>query len=124
MVVDHIELHGEAKVVCPIDQSPEIVGVAVCPRRGKEAHAVVSPISCAGKIGDRHDLNDCDADIAKQLEFPRRGRERSLGRECANVQFVQNPITRRAATPPIIGPGERRWIDHLRWSVYALRLKS
>jgi hypothetical protein len=30
MVVDDIEHDGEAKMVCPIDESPEIIGVAIC----------------------------------------------------------------------------------------------
>src|SRR5256885_6332086 len=52
------------------------------------------------------------------------GREGAFGRECADVQLVNDEIPHRDAAPPIVGPLECIWIDDARRTMYAVRLKT
>ena len=63
VIVDDIEHHGDALLVRRIHERAQVVRrpVASCGR--VEAHAVVAPVSLAGEIGDRHDLDRIHAEF-------------------------------------------------------------
>ena len=68
VVVDDVENDRESERVRRIDQRAQIVGRPVGARRGVKHHAVVTPISLAGKIADRHQLDRIDAQRDEMLE--------------------------------------------------------
>ncbi|MEJ7757000.1 MAG: hypothetical protein WKF83_12430 [Nocardioidaceae bacterium] len=82
---------------------------------GVQADAVVAPAVPSGNAGDRHQLDDVDAELDEVVEPLDRRRRRCPSRgERADVQLVQHR-TRTACTPRqlVVGPGERRQVDDL-----------
>jgi hypothetical protein len=57
MVVNDIENHREAMRVGGIHQGAQVIGLPIDARRGVEAHAIVTPVALARKIGQRHELD-------------------------------------------------------------------
>ncbi len=124
VVVDDVEVHGQAECVRAVDELPDVVGRAVAARGRKRRHAVVAPVPSSRKVGNRHDEHGRHAEVG-QIRQPRRCRgERALGRERANVQFVEHRARERHATPRGVGPREAERIDDGRWSVDAERLRA
>ena len=77
MVVDDIEDDADAQAVGGIDEARKSSGRAVEPGGGEQIDAVVAPAELGREIGDRHHLDDGDA------EFRQMGRQ--LGRAAAQV---------------------------------------
>ena len=71
VVVDDVEDHGEAVPVRGVDEAPEIVRGAVGARRGVERDAVVAPVPAAGEVGDRHQLDRGDPEVAQVRQTSR-----------------------------------------------------
>ena len=78
MIVNHVEDDGETALMRRIDQSAEFVRPAVDASRRVKQHAVISPVACTRKIGDRHDLECRDAKVDQVVEFADRRVESSL----------------------------------------------
>ena len=123
MVVNHVQQHPDADRVRLIDESPQVVGRAVQPRRSIEIDSIISPPIAAGKIGDGHHLHQRDAGLGQLAKLLVRRVPRSLGRERADVHFVDHLSIKRDPRPVGIGPGERTGVDDLRGAERALGLK-
>ena len=65
--------------------------------RRERQHAVVAPAAVAGKLADRHHLDQRDAEVDKVVEVLDRARERARGGERADVQLVDHGARQRAA---------------------------
>src|SRR5438874_12191259 len=74
---------------------------------------VISPVSRAGKGGDRHQLDKGDTKFAQVRQALDSSIERAGRREGANVKLVDDGITEFQAAPTGIAPGEAIWIDDL-----------
>ena len=95
VVVDDVQDDAEAEGVGAIDQPPQIVGRAVDVRGRPEIDAVVAPAEASGELGDRHQLDDGDAQLAQRRQLARRGGEGSLRGERADVKLVDDLALRR-----------------------------
>ena len=124
VIVDDVENHREAAPMRRIHKPAQIVRCAIRPRRGIEAHAVVPPIAGAGKVGDRHQLEDCDAEIGQVRQAFGHAREGAGFAERPYVQLVHNRQLKRNTPPPVIRPCECPGIHDGRRAVDPLRLKS
>ena len=62
-----------------VDKRAEIVGTAVGARRGEQRHAVVAPVALSGKIGERHQLDGGDPEVAQIRQLAGRGLKRAFG---------------------------------------------
>ena len=113
MVVDDVEKHHELVRVCRIDQSLEIVTRPVARVRGERQHAVVTPVPAAGEIRHRHQLDRGHAELGEVIEPLDHRRERPRGRECADVELVDDRFFPRAPAPRVIAPVERERVDHM-----------
>ena len=80
-----------------IDEAAQIVRRAVEPRRREQVDAVVAPAELAGELGDRHHLDDRDAESRERRQLLRGRRPRALRREGADVQLVDHLARRRHA---------------------------
>ena len=66
VVVDDVENDAESQGVGAIDESAQVVGRAVEPRRGEQVHPVVAPAILASEIGHRHHLDRGDPDTFEE----------------------------------------------------------
>ena len=68
VVVDDIDEDAETGGVSVVDEGAEIIRPAIRARRREERGAVVSPVPTPGKIGERHQLDRRDPQVAQVLE--------------------------------------------------------
>ena len=122
MVVDDVKDDAESLRMGRVDEEAEIIGRAVQTRRSPQVDAVVTPAKSAGKIIDRHDLQNVDPEFRKRRKLFRRGAPRSFARERADVHFVDDAAI--GHLPRGLPPAIRIWIDHLRWAMRTFRLKA
>ncbi len=66
VVVDDVEHHGQTMPVSRIHQPFQSDRAAVGVLRRERIDAVVAPVARAGKLGDRHQLDGRDAEIAER----------------------------------------------------------
>src|SRR5271165_5023293 len=92
-------------------------------KRCEQVHPVVTPAECTSEFGHRHDLEHGNAQLGKRSKLASGGGEGALRGEGADVKLVEDlSLGSRDAGPVVIGPAERRGIDHLGRSVRPLRL--
>ena len=113
VVVDHVENDRETALMCRIDQRTQVVRSAIDASRRVKQHAVVTPVACPRKIGDRHDLDCCNAEVDQVIELADRRVEGSLRREGANVQLVNDQFGNSWRRPGAIAPCVIAWVNHL-----------
>ncbi len=104
MVVDDVEKDGQAERMRPIDKGPQVVRVPVSVRGREERGAVVPPVPRAWKRRDGHQLDRRHPQVGQRLQPRRDGRERALGRERPDVEFVDHQTMARHAPPRRVGP--------------------
>ena len=124
VVVDHVQNHADADGVRGGDEAAKVVRATVEAVGGPQVDAVVSPAETARGVGDRHELDERDAQLAQRLQPFGRRRVRPLGGEGPDVQLVDDLAARRDAAPVVVGPLERARLDHLRRSARSLGLKA
>ena len=124
VVIDHVEQHHDAAGVRGVDQRFQIVGVAVAGIRREQQHAVIAPVAAARKLRHRHQFDRGDAELGEIVQPLDRGREGALGREGADMQFVDHRLVPRPAAPGLIGPDEARRIDHFARAVHVVGLMA
>src|SRR5437762_1337457 len=95
-----------------IDKSAQIVRRAVEMTRREKIDPVVAPAEFAREICDRHHFNHADAGPRQLAQLAGGGRPGSLGRECADVHFVNDLALQIHARPFLIAPAEIPIIDH------------
>ena len=89
-----------------VDQPLQALRPAVAVLRRVGKHPVVAPVPRARELGDRHDLDGRDAQIAEVAQPGDDAVERALGREGADVQLVEDQVLAADALPAAVGPGE------------------
>src|SRR6202162_6383374 len=99
VVVDNVHHHRESVSMAGVDKSLQAGGAAVGRWWRVEAGAVVSPVAISGKLGDRHNLDCGDTEIAKIWKSRNDAFECALGRESAGVEFVDDEVFQRNAGP-------------------------
>src|SRR5579875_2491245 len=65
MVVNDIENDAHSKTMRTVDEPAHVIRVPIDTRRSIRLHAVVAPPEPPRKIGDRHQLNQCDTCVSK-----------------------------------------------------------
>ncbi len=89
MVVDHVEQHAKLELMRDVDEGAEIVRCPIEVRGRKEIHTIVAPTELAGKIRQRHDLDDRDTDVDQIRQPLDRGTERSTRCEGTDMELVE-----------------------------------
>ena len=106
-VVDEVQDNCEPAPVASVDQPPQPVDSPVRVLRGVGIDPVVTPVTLAGELGHRHQLQGRDAKVFQPSEMLRDPVKCALQRESPNVQLVQHVIAQRNAQPfavfPVIG---------------------
>ena len=103
VVVDDVEADGQALAWARVDEALQRRRAAVGVVHGVEVDAVVAPAPAPGERGDRHELDDVDAEVDEVVEPADGGVQGALGRERADVQLVED---RAEGVAP--APGRRR----------------
>src|SRR6202000_1893549 len=106
VVVDDVEEDGEPAAVAGGHETPQRGWAPVGLVHRPQADAVVSPAVVAGEGGDRHQLNDGDAERRQVIKAADGGFERPLRGEGAGVQFVDHRAADGHTAPAAVGPGE------------------
>src|SRR4051812_43374891 len=107
-----------------IDEEAQIVRLAVKTAGREKIHAIVTPAEFAGKIANRHHLEQGDAVLLEQGELLR-GRAPSAFRgQCSDVEFVDDLASHLNAGPRLVGPSESFRIQHHGRTMRALRLET
>src|SRR6267142_6470175 len=123
VVVNHVQNHREAASVAGVDEHFQICRAAVGILRGKWINTVVTPVSRAGELRDRHKLDRGDAELGEIIEIGGERGERSRRGETADVKLVDDVIFKRDAAPVLIGPG-KFGIHDCRRAMHSLRLQT
>jgi hypothetical protein len=124
VVVNDVQDDSQLKAVSRIDQRSKICGTAVAARRREKIDAVVSPVATAWKVADGHELHRRDSELRKVRKTPSGGSKGAFRCKRPDMEFIEHKVRTCHALPIVIGPLERRWIDDLRRTVYAIRLTS
>src|SRR5947207_15982034 len=95
------------------DEYLQVLGPSVGRIRGVWQHAVVAPVSAAGEITDRHDLDRGDTERNQMVQLADCGPKRTLRRKSADVQLVDHCFTPGASAPAGVAPSVGRRIDDL-----------
>ena len=85
MVVDNVENHRESALVTRVHNPLQGNRTAVGILNGKGEHAVVTPVSCAGKLRDRHDFHSSYSDIDQIIKVAKGSLECAFGSERPGV---------------------------------------
>ena len=104
-----------------VDQLLQTIRAAVGILRGKRVDAVVAPITRAGKLRHRHQLDCGDPNVGKPVQMGNDSFECSFGRERANMQLVDEVLFDRQPEPMVVTPLEVRTHDFRR-AMHTLRL--
>ena len=124
MVVDDVEDDAESAHVCRIYEAAESLRPAVVARWRKQVDAVVAPISLAGELGDRHQLDRIDAEFLQRVELADQRVEGALGRAAADVTLVDHESVDTYAHPRAVVPLVCGRVDDLGWAVRAVGLAA
>lgn len=111
VVVDDVENHSEAELVCAIDERAKVVRRAVQSGWRVRKHAVVTPAEPAGKLRDRHDFDGGDPGLRQIRKVLHRGAPGPLAGEGADVTLVQHLPFQRDAAPRCVAPRVAPAID-------------
>ena len=122
VVVDDVEQHRQAEAVRGVDERAQVVGSSIAARGGEQRRAVVSPVPSPWELRHRHQLDCGDAEPAEVREPAGHPGKGPLGRERADVQFIDGECRRRRRRPVLVGPPEGGRVDDLGAAVYAVRL--
>ena len=95
VIVNHVEEYAEPRGVASAHERRQLARRAVRGKRSKEIHTVVAPSPSPGKRRQRHQLHMGDAQADQVGKLRLRARVGALGRECADVQFVDDRIFQR-----------------------------
>src|SRR5689334_4302648 len=123
VVINNVEDDGEALLMTGIDELLQANRTAVAALCSVWKHAVVSPVSIAGKLRDGHKFDCGDAELNEIIESRNDRLERAPGRESARMHFVDDVVLQRNATPVFIGPRKIRG-DDFTGTVDAFRLET
>ncbi len=107
----------------PIDKTAQVIGSAVTACRRKECYSVIAPIAAPRKIRDRHQLHCRNAQIQQIGQPSGSALKCSFRREGADMEFIENQILPSDTPPGAVVPGKCAWINHLGWSMNAIRLE-
>ena len=113
MVVDDVEKHHEPPRMRFVDQHSQIVGPTIGAVWRIEQDAVVSPVSAACEIGNRHQLDCSHAGLDDMIELVDCRAERARWRERADVQFQDGRLVPAPPAPILCPPFESGVIDDL-----------
>ncbi len=124
VVVDHVEDDGEAELVRAVDEPAEVVRLAVETGGSEQVDTVVAPAEPPRELGDRHHLQQRDAEIGEAGKPARRRRPGPLAGEGTDVHLVEHlPLPQRPA-PAGVAPAVGRRVHHPRGTVRAIRLET
>ena len=122
VIVDDVEQNRDAAPMRGLDEGLEPLRAPVGRVGRIEADAVVAPAAAAAEVGDRHQLDRGHAEGGQVIELFGRGVERPLGRERADMQFIENRVLPAKARPGVV-PRISGGIDRLARPVHVLRLE-
>ena len=107
-----------------IHQTLQALRASIAGLRSVRRDSVVSPVAHARKSRHRHKLDHGHSKLFQVRKLVDHSIESAFGSECSDVQFVQDVIFERQATPIGIAPPEALWIDDLSRSMDAFRQQT
>ncbi|KFB70539.1 MAG: hypothetical protein AW09_004365 [Candidatus Accumulibacter phosphatis] len=120
VVTGKVQQYHHSLVVSRLNQIFQFVRMAIAGGGRKRQHAVVTPVVCPGKSGDRQQLDGGHAQFPQVIEpFPN-GRKGALRGEGTDVQFVEDRLFPGPAPPVAVVPDELTGVQQLAGTVYAL----
>src|SRR5216683_1768626 len=123
MVVHDVQNDSETRGVTLVDELFETRGTAVGMMGSEEIHAVIAPPTIARELGDRHKLDDVDAEVDEVGEPLDHSVEGSFGREGSDVQLIKDEAREGEAAPARVSPRVPAVLDHLRQAQHAIGLR-
>src|ERR1700690_2477943 len=123
VVVDDIQQNHNSPAVGGLNQVFKVLRPAITAVWSVWIDTVITPISPARKVADRHQLQRCHSEICKIVELLARGGKGTARREGSNMKFVDNSFFPLTATPRLIEPAESIGIDNFTRAVHVPRLK-
>jgi hypothetical protein len=106
-----------------VQEAAKVVRLAIEVAGREEIDAVVAPAEAAGELGDRHHLDDRDAEPGQLRQLPAGGLPGPLRGEGPHVHLVEDLPIAPQSPPSFVGPRKSGRIDHLRRAVGPLGLK-
>ncbi len=113
VVVDDVEKDHQPAAVRGVDETGEGLGAAVGTVGREVEHPVIAPVTGAGEVGERHELDRGDAERRQMVELGLDPGEVARRREGADVQLVQHRLVPGPAPPVRGGEREAVGVDHL-----------
>ncbi len=95
MVIDHVEKDREPPEVGLPDKPQEAVRPPVGPLDGVGEDPVVSPVPCAGKLGQGHELKGCDAGLDQMVEEREDSVEVGGRGKGSHMELVEDLVSKR-----------------------------
>src|SRR5215471_2211075 len=123
MIVDDVEKHHQPASMRLVDQHPQIVRPPIGAIRRIEQDPVVTPISAASEVGDRHQFDRGHSGLNHVVELLDRGAKRAAGCERSDMNLQTCRIRPGPSAPSVRPPFESIMIDDLAWPEHVLRLE-
>lgn len=123
VVIDGVEVDGQSKAMGLVDEIAEIIRAAIVVIGRVQRDAVVAPVPAAGAIGEGHEFDGGDAEVAQERELSGGGSVGSFGSEGAEVEFIENGLGPRDRREVAVNPGVGR-IDDFRQAMDAVGLEA
>ena len=122
VIVDDIEENGEPAGMAGLDEPLQFFRPAVLRSGSVGKDAVISPISAARELGNRHQLDGSRAELPDVVEVTdRSGEVAGLGKG-TDMELVEDDFFPSAAAPADVAPDMLRGIDDLARTVNAFGL--
>lgn len=112
MVIHHIEQNGQTTVMGGVYQAAQAFWPTIDAGWSEEAYTIVAPVTVAGKIGHRHQLNRRHAQGTQVIQALDQGVKRAGGGCRTNVGFIDHQVCERQSLPAGIRPGKSGWVNH------------
>ena len=121
VIVDDVEKDHQPVRMRRIDQGLEVVGRTIGMVRREGQNAVISPVSFAGKIIDRHQFDRRDAELLQLRQFDL---HTGKAAEQTCMKFIKDRFAPRPSVPFRVTPAIGARIDHDARAVDVLGLRA
>src|SRR5579863_2237556 len=104
MVIDHVEEDRESVLMSRINEALQCIRSTVGFMDREKSDPIVAPTVIARECGDGHQFNVRNAQLFEMVEFADGCIERALGRERADMEFIDDGAGERRCVKFIVGP--------------------
>src|SRR5579871_3696830 len=90
--------------------------------RSEEKGSIIAPVSRAGKLRNRHQLNRGDAEVDEFRQMTNQGVKSSLTSVSPDMKFIKDALLQLSADPFAVGPLEIGCVYELGGAMHTLWL--